>query len=240
MHEPRANRWRKRDPELRARHRAGNGPIHLATRGDVIPICKERITSGASIEVLVVLRDEIKDGKLSGWHWGAQDIAGTDFDGKRGSTHRYTPQRAVLQPKAHGTRTMLQQLLEPIFFAQCITSLFLAVLFLQSGIDKVVDYRGNQSWLIGHFAKSPLRSQVNFMLPVITLAEVAAGIFALLGAIELLRSGDRTFALYGAELAALDILMLFFGQRIAKEYAGAAALVPYFILCIIAIVLFSK
>jgi hypothetical protein len=33
---------------------------------------------------------------------------------------------------------------------------FLAILFLQSGIDKVVDRRGNLEWLNGHFAKSPL------------------------------------------------------------------------------------
>jgi hypothetical protein len=31
--------------------------------------------------------------------------------------------------------------------------------------------------------------------------------------------------------------MLFFGQRLAKDYAGAAALVPYFILSVGAIVL---
>jgi hypothetical protein len=33
-------------------------------------------------------------------------------------------------------------------------------------------------------------------------------------------------------------VMLFFGQRMAKDYAGAAALVPYFILSIGAILLF--
>jgi hypothetical protein len=38
------------------------------------------------------------------------------------------------------------------------------------------------------------------------------------------------WATWGAQLAALNVVMLFFGQRIAKDYAGAAALVPYFIL----------
>jgi hypothetical protein len=38
--------------------------------------------------------------------------------------------------------------------------------------------------------------------------------------------------MYGAQLASIDILLLFFGQRIAKDYAGAAALIPYFILCV--------
>ena len=31
---------------------------------------------------------------------------------------------------------------------------------------------------------------------------------------------------------ALNIAMLFFGQRIAKDYSGATSLVPYFIVCI--------
>ena len=70
------------------------------------------------------------------------------------------------------------------------------------------------------------------MLITITIAEVAAGVLALLGAGQIAMNGEKTFAMYGAQLAALDIAMLFFGQRIAKDYAGAASLVPYFILCI--------
>jgi hypothetical protein len=34
--------------------------------------------------------------------------------------------------------------------------------------------------------------------------------------------------------------MLFFGQRMAKDYAGAASLVPYFILSVGAVVLMSQ
>jgi hypothetical protein len=44
-------------------------------------------------------------------------------------------------------------------------------------------------------------------------------------------------ALWGAQLSALNLVMLFFGQRIAKDYAGAAALVPYFLLSIGSILL---
>ncbi|PYL63310.1 MAG: DoxX family protein, partial [Verrucomicrobia bacterium] len=41
----------------------------------------------------------------------------------------------------------------------------------------------------------------------------------------------------GAVVAALSILALFFGQRMAKDYAGAAILVPYFLLTLVAIYL---
>ena len=44
----------------------------------------------------------------------------------------------------------------PLRLAQLFTCAFLAILFLQSGIDKVVDRSGNLEWLTGHFASSPL------------------------------------------------------------------------------------
>ena len=135
---------------------------------------------------------------------------------------------------------MLERLSDPMLVAQCLTALFLAILFLQSGIDKVIDFSGNKAWLTAHFAKSPLRGQVSVMLPLVTLLECAVGVLALIGAGQVIASGDTQIALYGAQLAALNITMLFFGQRIAKDYVGAAALVPYFILSIGAIVLLSR
>lgn len=107
---------------------------------------------------------------------------------------------------------------------------FLAILFLQSGIDKIVDRQGNVAWLTGHFSKSPLASQVVPMLSVVTVVELAAGLLSALGVPALLINGSRTLMALGALLSVLALLMLFFGQRVAKDYPGAAALVPYFIL----------
>jgi putative oxidoreductase len=134
---------------------------------------------------------------------------------------------------------MLHTLLQPIPFAQLMTSLFLAILFLQSGLDKVFNFADNLGWLTGHFSKTPFRSQVKMMLITITIAEVAAGVLALMGAGQIAMNGEKTFAMYGAQLATLDIVMLFFGQRIAKDYAGAASLVPYLILCVGQVVLLT-
>ncbi len=134
---------------------------------------------------------------------------------------------------------MIQHLLEPLPFAQCITALFLAILFLQSGLDKVFQFADNLAWLTGHFSKSPLRNQVKGMLIVVTMIEVAAGALALIGAGQVAFTHENTLALIGAQLAAVNITMLFFGQRLAKDYAGAAALVPYFLLSIAAIWLMS-
>jgi hypothetical protein len=135
---------------------------------------------------------------------------------------------------------MLERLTDPIFAASVLTSALLAICFLQSGLDKVLDFKGNLAWLNGHFAKSPLRGQVAPMLVVVTILECAAGALCAVGVVQIILSSDMTLALFGAELAALNIVMLFFGQRVAKDYAGAAALVPYFIVCVGAILLLGR
>lgn len=122
-----------------------------------------------------------------------------------------------------------------LFLLQLLTSGFLAILFLQSGIDKIVDRRGNLSWLSGHFAKSPLAGFVPLMVLVLTMIEVAAGVLSGVGFFALMFAHNPTIAFYGAVASAIALLCLFFGQRMAKEYAGAAVLVPYFLLTLVAI-----
>ncbi len=123
---------------------------------------------------------------------------------------------------------------------QILVATFLAILFLQSGIDKIVDRRGNLEWLKGHFAKSPLSGMVPALLSVITIAELAAGVLSGLGCLLLLILHDSKVAFYGAVLSALAIIALFFGQRMTKDYSGAAVLVPYFLLTLLAIYLLAQ
>jgi diacylglycerol kinase len=115
---------------------------------------------------------------------------------------------------------------------QLLVSAFLAVLFLQSGIDKLVDRRGNREYLEQHFAKSPLAGTVGPMFLVITLLEVSAGVLSGIGCLVVLLAHNPTIAFLGAVIASVNLIALFFGQRIAKDYAGAAALVPYFLLAL--------
>jgi hypothetical protein len=56
----------------------------------------------------------------------------------------------------------------------------------------------------------------------------------------LIVSRETTVASYGAVISAVVIIALFFGQRMAKEYAGAAVLVPYFLLALAAIYLLAQ
>jgi|ERR1043166_3410575 len=125
------------------------------------------------------------------------------------------------------------------YLMQIFTAAFLAILFLQSGIDKIVDRRGNLEWLNGHFAKSPLAGFVPAMVTAITLLELAAGVLTGVGCLALILLRDSTVAFYGAVISAVAIIALFFGQRMAKDYPGAAVLVPYFLLTLVGIYLLA-
>ena len=119
------------------------------------------------------------------------------------------------------------------------SALLVSVLFIQSGLDKVFDWKGNLEWLNGHFSKTFLRGFVPPMLATITLMELATGILSAVGIIYFLLNGSLAVIFYAAVLGALSLLALFFGQRVAKDYPGAAVIVPYFILVIILMILSS-
>jgi uncharacterized membrane protein YphA (DoxX/SURF4 family) len=107
--------------------------------------------------------------------------------------------------------------------------LFLVITFLQSGIDKMIDWKGNLEWLKGHFSKTPFKNIVPLILFIVLVMEVLAGLFSAIGFVQILISGENVFALFGAVLACISLLMLLFGQRMAKDYEGAKTIVIYFI-----------
>jgi hypothetical protein len=77
------------------------------------------------------------------------------------------------------------------------------------------------------------------MVTVITILEIVAGTLSAIGCGLILLRQDSTLAFYGAVASALAIVALFFGQRMAKDYPGAATLVPYFLLSLAAIYLLT-
>jgi len=108
-----------------------------------------------------------------------------------------------------------------------LVPLLMAVLFGQSGLDKVTDFRGNLEWMTGHFSKTPLRSIVKPSLIMVTVMELAAALLCLAGVIGIWFFATETLAFWGLLLSALTLLQLFAGQRIAKDYAGAATIAMY-------------
>ncbi|HUH26455.1 MAG TPA: hypothetical protein VLY87_07495 [Flavobacterium sp.] len=115
------------------------------------------------------------------------------------------------------------------YITEIIILLFLAITFLQSGYDKIVDWKGNVGWLKSHFANTFLGDKVPFSLGTILILEIIAGISALTGIYRLVLCDAKEMALYAGVVSSVTLLFLLLGQRIAKDYDGARTIVIYFI-----------
>jgi len=124
--------------------------------------------------------------------------------------------------------------------AEVLTLLFLIITFLQSGVDKLTDWKGNLSFIKGHFKNSPLKNQVPVLLAIILIIEIAASLLMIVGVYQLYTSELKEMAIMGIELSALSLIFLLIGQRLAKDYAGAMTLGVYFIIAIIGLHLLNS
>lgn len=115
---------------------------------------------------------------------------------------------------------------------QLLSVLFIAILFTQSGFDKLLNWKANLEWLKEHFSATFFKNWVSSLLLILTIIEIASGVLSLVGVVSILTGNGLYIAYLGVVLSAISILFLFFGQRMAKDYAGAGSLVPYFILII--------
>ncbi len=129
---------------------------------------------------------------------------------------------------------------DPATVAHLTIGLFIAIVFLQSGLDKIIDWKGNLSWIKGHFKNSPLAGVVTPMLAVVTLAEMAAGVVAIWGLYCLISCKEPIIILYAVTIGLLSLLMLLFGQRIAKDYDGAKTITIYMAVLLISLLFFIK
>ena len=123
---------------------------------------------------------------------------------------------------------------------EVLVLLFLTVTFLQSGIDKLIDWKGNLSFITEHFQNSPLKNSVPLLLAIILILEIVAGFLMSFGIYQLYSSGAKEIALLGTELCAVVLIFLLIGQRLAKDYAGAMSLAVYFIITLLGVYLLHK
>lgn len=113
--------------------------------------------------------------------------------------------------------------------ASILILIFLAVTFIQSGYEKISDWKGNVAWLKEHFAGTFLQNIIPQALGIVLVLESIAGILCAAGAVQLLTSDARQMGFYGAVFSCITLILLLFGQRIAKDYDGARTVVIYFI-----------
>ncbi|MDP6878411.1 MAG: DoxX family protein [Candidatus Marinimicrobia bacterium] len=119
---------------------------------------------------------------------------------------------------------------------QSLIGVFISIALIQSSIDKLIDRKGNLEWLSDHFSDTILRNFVPLVLLIITITELFSGLLLLSGAFINILFSNFDLLIIGFFLSAINFILLFFGQRIAKDYAGAAVIVNYFILNILGLI----
>ena len=123
----------------------------------------------------------------------------------------------------------------PMELCQIFIAIFLFIAFFQSGLDKVIDRKGNLDYLKAHFSDSPLIKIIPIMLLILTFLEIIGSLMLGYGVYYAFVNRSTLWIFYGFVVIAMTIIILFAGQRIAKDYLGAADLVPYFILIMLGI-----
>ncbi|NNT71091.1 DoxX family protein [Flavobacterium sp. IMCC34852] len=119
--------------------------------------------------------------------------------------------------------------------ASILVLLFLAVTFIQSAYDKVFEWKGNVEWLKGHFAQTILKNYVPMALFIILILELITGVFSLVGCVELMVNGGKTYGKYAAIFSSITLILLLLGQRLAKDYDGARTIAIYFVPSVLAV-----
>ena len=120
-----------------------------------------------------------------------------------------------------------------------LIGIFISIALLQSGIDKVLDRKGNLSWLSDHFSDTILNKKVPLLLLIVTIIELLSGFLLLLGGLYNIIISNSDLLILGFLTSSINFIFLFFGQRVAKDYDGAAVIVNYFILNMIGLLSIS-
>ncbi len=119
--------------------------------------------------------------------------------------------------------------------ARFLVTAFFAVVFLQSALDKILDRDGNLAYFTDHFKNSPFPADaIPLLLMAITAIEGLAGALCALGIISgSWARGGFGLAAAGVTMSGCALLALLIGQRLAKDYAGAAVIATYFAVALI-------
>lgn len=125
-------------------------------------------------------------------------------------------------------------------FGRLAVVAFFAIVFLQSSLDKLLDPDGNLEYLREHFKSAPLSAEMVVpMFWVLTALELTAGALCGLSIVTFSFWSGGFIARWGIRFATFALLSLLLGQRLAKDYAGAAVVASYFTVALLGLAFFA-
>jgi putative oxidoreductase len=129
--------------------------------------------------------------------------------------------------------------MDKMMVLQCLLLLFPAVIFLQSGLDKAFKLGDNKAYILSVFENTFLKPISGILFFLLLILELGCGIIAVAAIVLLTSKGEYTIGYYTFLLSVITLTGLLAGQRIARDYAGAAGIMPYLILAFLGLYLFS-
>jgi len=112
---------------------------------------------------------------------------------------------------------------------------FFLIVFIQSSLDKIFDYKGNLNFLKDLLKIHFSQSLIVLALISVTILEFISGVLCLIGIIDFILNDSNLIGLFGLIIGSIALLILLFGQRVSKNYDGAKTIAVYFILAMIGI-----
>ncbi len=126
--------------------------------------------------------------------------------------------------------------MQPLFL-QIFALSYILILFGQTAADKLFNWDANKDYLKNYFTNSPLNKFSGILFFILFFLEASAFLFSSLAIFNLLLIScgagypDAVVFLNGQSALSMDLALLgiFFGQRLAKDYASAASSTTYLI-----------
>ena len=118
--------------------------------------------------------------------------------------------------------------------------LFLSIVFIQSSLDKVLNWKSNLDFTINTLSSKFPKYLVLLALLSVTFLELVGGFSSLLGILEICMGSNSLFwSKIGIYSSSLALLILLTGQRISMNYEDAKTIVIYFLVCIAGMLMFN-
>ncbi len=115
---------------------------------------------------------------------------------------------------------------------------FHAIVFLQSGLDKLLNWKGNLDFTNQILGKTFSKYSIKLALFTVLLLETVGGLFSAIGVFfNLFYHNCLVYAQIGLVLCTSALLVLLIGQRISQNYEGAKTITIYFVVSIIGLMM---
>lgn len=125
------------------------------------------------------------------------------------------------------------------YSAQILILIYILITFAYSAFEKILQWKESKTYYRSHFKDTFMEKIIPASLFLVILMELITVVFSVSGIYKLILFHEKEVGFYALIFAAVTLLGLMTGQRIAKDYQGAMLITVYFILTVFGVFLFQ-